>query len=559
MTFVARITPSLGSGPDAFSICSMSPLASLAELRTGDHAQLTFVGRIRLDRRKELLSELRAQVRDLKTDPEDAELALLAYSVWGEHAPDHLHGDFAFAICDTAQRKLLCARDRIGLRCLVYLHHAGNWWFSDSLAELLQASKFSSRNYDAVWIADYLETGVCGDPARSAYADVKRLVPGHVLSITDAGAKVQRYWQLELGDPLILGSPNQYLERFEALLVASLRDRLPADTVGIMLSGGLDSSTLAALSAELAGADRVTGLTMLVCPDRDPETAASAAVAVHLGIRHGQIDAGQLFYDPRWYETKTSTAEPALAVTMPPAHTAMTHAMADDAGVWFYGEGPDNALTFEWRAYLRWLRRRGEWRLLLTSIATYLRTKSLREWRTTLAVWTGRKLTFWPEPETPWVRQPERPVEPGGTSGASWRPMALANLRGPLWPAFLEALDAQHAAAGIDWQHPYLDLRVLEFMLHTPPIPWARRKRLIRLAMAGRLPRSILRRDKTPLHHDLSGELLRRDMPPMPRKGSKAEAFVAIENLPADPALAQDSDALLRVAILEHWLNSHGG
>ena len=117
---------------------------------------------------------------------------------------------------------------------------------------------------------------------------------------------------------------------------------------------------------------------------------------------------------------------------------------------------------------------------------------------------------------------------------------------------------AQHAAAGIDWRHPFLDLRVLEFMLHTPPIPWARRKRLIRQAMAKRLPRAILRRDKTPLHHDLTTELLRRNMPPMPRKGAKVEAFVAIERLPEDPASAEDPNALLRVAILDHWLNSHG-
>ena len=232
--------------------------------------------------------------------------------------------------------------------------------------------------------------------------------------------------------------------------------------------------------------------------------------------------------------------------------------MARDSGVWFFGEGPDNALTFEWRSYLRWLWRNGKWGLLLTSIATYLRIKSLREWRTTLAVRSGRQSTFWPEPETPWVRQPDRPAKPGGSQDPSWRPVAMTNLRGPLWPGFLEALDAQHVD-GIDWRHPYLDLRVLEFMLHTPPIPWARRKRLIRRAMIGRLPPSILARDKTPLHHDLSTELLRRDMPPMPRKGAKVEAFVAIEKLPVRPESAEDCNALLRVAILDHWLNSHGG
>ena len=157
------------------------------------------------------------------------------------------------------------------------------------------------------------------------------------------------------------------------------------------------------------------------------------------------------------------------------------------------------------------------------------------------------------------MRQPERPAAPKAALAPSWRPLALANLRGPLWPEFLEALDTQYAAAGIDWRHPYLDLRLLEFMLHTPPIPWGRRKRLIRQAMAGRLPRAILARDKTPLHHDLFTELLRRDMPPMPRKGAKVEAYVAIDKLPTDPASAQDPNALLRVSILDHWLNTRNG
>ena len=558
MAFVARFSPFHATCQDAFFVCKVSPLASQAELLTGDHTQLSFVGRVRLDRREELLAELRAQGTDLKTDPNDAQLALLAYSVWGKSAVDHLHGDFGFAIGDAAQRKLFCARDRIGVRNLVYLQHAGSWWVSDSMAELLAVSKFSSDAFDFVWIADFLETGVSGDPARSVYADVKRLPPGHVMRIADDQVHVQRYWQLKLGEPLILGSPDQYLDCFEALLSASIRDRMPDGPIGIMLSGGLDSSTLAAMSADLAGADRVTGLTILICPDRDPELAASSDVASHLGISHSLIDCDQLLYDPCWHELTFSTAEPSITITIPQARDDLTHEMAHGAAVWFYGEGPDNALTFEWRSYLRWLRQRGKWWLLLKSVATYLRTKSLHEWRTTLAVWTGRLSTFWPERNTPWVRPVDRPAEPDLNSAPSWRPAALVNLLGPLWPAFLESLDTQHDAAGVDWRHPYLDLRVLEFMLHTPPIPWARRKRLIRQAMAPRLPRSILRRDKTPLHHDLYSELLRSDMPPMPRKGAKVEAFVAIEKLPENAASAEDCNALLRVAILDHWLNSHG-
>ena len=233
--------------------------------------------------------------------------------------------------------------------------------------------------------------------------------------------------------------------------------------------------------------------------------------------------------------------------------------MGLQAGVWFYGEGPDNALTFEWRAYLKWLARRGMWSQAAKAVITYLGTKSLTEWITTLAVWSGSKQVIWPSPDLDWIRDPGTVPASTDDNADSWRPNAMKSFQAAQWPFMLESLDEEYASAAIDWRHPYLDLRVIEFMLRTPPIPWGRRKRLIRQTMHGRLPKKILQRDKTPLHHDLFADLIRQGPWAMPNKGSAIDAYVAIERLPGDQAGFEDPYALLRVAILDQWLNARHG
>ena len=287
-----------------------------------------------------------------------------------------------------------------------------------------------------------------------------------------------------------------------------------------------------------------------------------SVVTAHLGVAQQVIDSEQLNYDPNWRLRPAAHAEPSWAATEPAARGADRQAMAQQAAVWLYGEGPDNALTFEWRVYLRWLVGNRRWWQLLRALISYAATKSIKEWDTTMGRWLGRPQVTWPEPDVSYIRPaPGNEVAPQAATPAvlTWRPRALNSFRGAQWPFMLETLDTEYASTAIDWRHPFLDLRVLEFMLATPPIPWGRRKRLIRRAMRGRLPQEILERDKTPLHHDLLADQLRASPPVMPTKGSRIEEFVDLERLPADLAGFCDPYALLRVSILDHWLNTRGG
>ena len=134
-----------------------------------------------------------------------------------------------------------------------------------------------------------------------------------------------------------------------------------------------------------------------------------------------------------------------------------------------------------------------------------------------------------------------------------WHPRALGSFGTPVWQSLLGNLEADRVH-GLDWRHPYLDLRVLQFLLSVPPVPWARRKLVLREAMRGRLPVAVLERRKTPLaanalHQALSGV----ELPPLAAPAALAP-WLDPGRLPRRPHAA-DLDPLVAVHALDHWLS----
>ena len=128
----------------------------------------------------------------------------------------------------------------------------------------------------------------------------------------------------------------------------------------------------------------------------------------------------------------------------------------------------------------------------------------------------------------------------------------MASFTDPIWQAFLGEFDE---TPGFEWRHPYLDLRVLEFMLSVPPIPWARRKFLLRKAMHGRLPRQILSRRKTPMAKSpLRQAIALHGLPALSGSASLGR-YVDENRLPAGLPAEDELDKVLRVHALDHWLN----
>jgi asparagine synthase (glutamine-hydrolysing) len=202
----------------------------------------------------ELRDELRRLGHDFHTEG-DAEVLLHAWHAWGEGALDRLNGMFAFAIWDERDRRLTLARDPFGEKPLYYAHgHDGRLVFgSEVKAILLDPGVAGAQDADA--LAAFVAHGVMPPPERSFFADVARLPAAHLLRWSDGAVEAHRYWRPRPVD--VAPSYREAAEQVRALLLDSIRLRLRSDVpVGTSLSGGIDSSSVVMLSAELAGDHR---------------------------------------------------------------------------------------------------------------------------------------------------------------------------------------------------------------------------------------------------------------------------------------------------------------
>ena len=212
----------------------------------GTRGDLVLVADARIDNRAALCSLLPAP-----SDATDAELILAAYERWGEQCPQHLLGDFAFAIWDGRTQRLFCARDHFGVKPLYYHHCPSRLFAFASEIKGLLALADIPRRLNETRVAAYL-VPLFEDKEVTFYEEILRLPPAHRLTVNREGARTERYWALDPGHEIRLGSDKAYAEAFRELFTDAVRCRLrSAFPVGSMLSGGLDSSSIVCVAREL--------------------------------------------------------------------------------------------------------------------------------------------------------------------------------------------------------------------------------------------------------------------------------------------------------------------
>lgn len=223
-----------GPGTRAPRVHALGPLLLVGELALTD------------------LSDLRgALAADPQTDP--ADLVLAAWSRWGEAALDRLNGAFAFVLWDGRAQRLTAVRDRFGIHPLAYAITAQGWVFASDLSTVL-AGLDATPDTDPAWVADFL-SGHYLDMVATAWRGVSRLAPGHLLTLDADGARTLRVWyRLEASAPPATdGGPGPALH---AALAHATTEACAQGPTATMLSGGLDSSSLALLSVGADGPAR---------------------------------------------------------------------------------------------------------------------------------------------------------------------------------------------------------------------------------------------------------------------------------------------------------------
>lgn len=196
--------------------------------------------------------QLKKRLEDLghtfRTDC-DTEAIVHAYEEFGADCPRHLRGMFAFAIWDTRRRELFLARDRVGKKPLLYSKTGGAFVFGSEFSSLLLHPSVG-REIDREAIHDYLSF-MCVPAPLTAYRDIRKLEPGHSLTLkSDGELKIERYWQPDFSKKIKI-SEEEAGQRALELLREAVGVRLMSEVpLGAFLSGGVDSSAVVTLMAE---------------------------------------------------------------------------------------------------------------------------------------------------------------------------------------------------------------------------------------------------------------------------------------------------------------------
>ena len=245
----------------------------------------------RLDNRPELIARL-SPARGAEAS--DTELLLAAYLEWGEVCTDRLLGDFAFAIWDAGRRRLFCAVDPLGIKPLHYAQVGSLICFASDAVQVLQHPAVPD-GYNEAEIAAYL-AGCCEDPERSFFAAVHKLGPGRRLVAENGSLRAERYWSPA---PKEIRYPRDedYADHFREILQQAVTDRMrgAGSFVGIAMSGGLDSTSVAAL-AQRASTTGIRAYSFVFNRLTDcDERAYSRSMTEELGLEVEPVEAERLW------------------------------------------------------------------------------------------------------------------------------------------------------------------------------------------------------------------------------------------------------------------------
>ena len=273
-----------------------------------EHQPLSLDGNVwivadaRVDGRSNLKAKLQTHAgRTELTDASDAELILRAYDVWDESCFEHLLGDFVFAIWDRRRQRLFCARDHMGVKPFYYAHIGPHFIFSNTLDCIRLHPAVSDRLNDLA-ILDFLLFDMNKDPGTTSFADIQRLPPAHTLECEQGKVSTRLYWTLPIAAPIYCSRPGECVERFRELLDTAVTDRLRTDSTGVLMSGGLDSTTVAASAQRVLRRDGAGGSLVAftqvfdsLIPHEERHYAGLVAEALKIPIEFQSSDDFPLF------------------------------------------------------------------------------------------------------------------------------------------------------------------------------------------------------------------------------------------------------------------------
>jgi asparagine synthase (glutamine-hydrolysing) len=477
--------------------------------------RLYVVADARIDARAELIEKLKNKssiAGSLSLSTPDSELILLAYDSWGEGCVEHLIGDFSFAIWDKRRNRLLCARDHFGVKPFFYAHVGSCLIFSNTL-DCIRIHPAVSGVLNDLAIADFLLFDSNQEPGTTAFAEIRRLPPAHTLKIENETLVERRYWELAVTTPVRYPRDKEYLDRFRELLDAAVADRWRGDSAAVTLSGGLDSTTVAASARRaFAGNGKSTRLYAFtevfdrLIPHEERHYATLSAEALDIPIEYFVNDHWKIFDGADKPEFRSP--EP-IHNAWPVRTRDFLRQISARSRTALTGYGADPALLGRITVHFRQLLKAGHLGRALLDAGRYLSAEGRlsrlyikRRWR---LLFRSRREAA--EGYPPWL---SKDFEREWKLQDRWS--FVNNRRFPVtgvrpeamrvmvdWVDLFESFDSGATGVPVEVCHPFYDLRLVNFLLALPRLPWCCDKELLREAARGVLPDLVRLRGKSPL------------------------------------------------------------
>lgn len=238
---------------------------------------------------KELREELEIAGHRFRSNHSDTEVLVHGYEEWGDDLPLHLNGMFAFVIYDEKRRRLFASRDRFGKKPFFYTDFPKGFAFASELTALLCHPAVDSEP-DERALMKYFAYALFPAP-HTPYRGIRKLPAGHnlICSLDDASSTISQYWKYTIQPEAATGqrSEDNLAEELRALLTGAVDRRLESDVpLGVLLSGGVDSSAIVALAAQSRPADEVKTFSIGFEEESFDESRYARFVADYFGTDH---------------------------------------------------------------------------------------------------------------------------------------------------------------------------------------------------------------------------------------------------------------------------------
>lgn len=522
----------------------------------------------------------------------DTEVLLAAYAQWGAACLDRLVGMFAFAIWDRERRELFAARDRLGIKPFYYCERDGALLFSSEIKSILSVGRIR-RGVDRTLIDAYMDFGyVPGDG--TLHAGVRRLLPGHALRWRDGRLVTEEYWDFDFNrvDEGLDAAARRVSELLTNAVALHMRSDVP---VGVFLSGGLDSSTVVSLLSRETLAGLKTFSVAYDLGGEYDETPFAREVARAFRTDHHEVRISArdfVEFIPRfiWHMDEPVTDAAAISLHY------VSKLARQNVVVCLSGEGSDELFAgYDFYIYNLAIERARRivggscFHLLARMLRAASRMEKLRKY----ADLASRSLEERYQGASTYDRTKKQGLYSPEFSraGAAAETRASAYIRRLFersrgWDCLSRMLyfdtktwlvddllikaDRMSMASSIELRVPFLDHRVVECAAAIPSkykIRGAETKRVLRRAIRGRLPASVLNRRKvgfpTPLSIMFRGELFDYAHDLLLSERARARGYFSperVRNLLYDHRARRASNErqIWQLVVLEEWHRQFG-